>query len=463
MKPITFENISITGINYKRLLDIQIEQSVNNHATAKITCEFESNNMDRLLAMGKEGLVRITTSAEGQPNILFCGVKKNVSVQCENEYKTLLIELASTSYLLDIEKKERTFQNTQMSCEELMNKIAGGKAFIQFNATDKPVGSLIYQANETDWELLKRIASIVKATITANINTEMPMISVGIPISSGAGNIPDNHFVQSDVDTNNGADSQPSVKMEQFMPGGSQVTAGGGAYYLNSSISSMSNGTLKTTYTLGDNRIFQQEKVLNQDISGKILSGIVQDVNKDKVKVHFDQVDSGFDSASDTWFEYSTVYASNGGPYGSGFYFMPEKNDRVKVFFPSAAEETGFAFSSECVSPLSDPMHVKWRAPGGQEILFTETGIRITGIEDSIFIELIKSNSSEYGITVKSTKDINLNVVQGGSNNTGDVNIYGKEKVVLFGDSMVSLRTPDAQIHVTSEKIVTGSKYFYID
>lgn len=461
MEPITFQNLSISGVSYQKLIDVNITQELNKHATAKIICEFDDKEANRLLATSDEGVVTITTSAKGQPNTLFYGIKKSVSIVGKNDYKVLQIELISTSYLLDKEKKERTFQNTKLSCEELMNKVAGGNAVIQFNVTDKAVGTFIYQHKETDWELLKRVASMVNAAISTNTTTEKPIITVGIPIGASNSNISKQDTIESGTEVGANDSTYQSMKSEQYMSVGAMI-GGIGSNFIQASTSTITNGTLKTTYKTGSNEIFNQPQIINESISGTILTGTVQEVEKDKVKVFFDQIDSEFDSGSDTWFEYSTLYASNGGAEGSGFYFMPEVNDRVKVFFPSAAESTGFAFASECVSPLQNPKKVKWRAPGGQEILFTEKGIKITGKENSIYIELIASEYSEFGLNILSDKDINLNVLKGGSENMGDLYISGEEKVVLYGDEMILLRTPDAEVHIAPEKIVTGSRYFYI-
>lgn len=54
-------------------------------------------------------------------------------------------------------------------------------------------------------------------------------------------------------------------------------------------------------------------------------------------------VDGGQKESEAKWFPYSTVYSS---PDGTGWYCMPEKGDKVRLYFPNEFEEEGYIISS---------------------------------------------------------------------------------------------------------------------
>ena len=72
------------------------------------------------------------------------------------------------------------------------------------------------------------------------------------------------------------------------------------------------------------------------EMAGAALQGTVIESQKDKVKVHL-AIDEGKESADVYLFPFSAMQASSD---GSGWYYMPEVGDCVKVCIP-AWEEKG--------------------------------------------------------------------------------------------------------------------------
>lgn len=64
-------------------------------------------------------------------------------------------------------------------------------------------------------------------------------------------------------------------------------------------------------------------------IIGVALNGKVLEISGTKIKIHLDIDNGGKDVY---WFPFSTLSAS---PDGSGWYYMPEKGDNVRIYFPS--------------------------------------------------------------------------------------------------------------------------------
>ena len=73
-----------------------------------------------------------------------------------------------------------------------------------------------------------------------------------------------------------------------------------------------------------------------------LLMKSVLSVSRDKVKVHI-KADGSQDVGTAKWFPYSTVYSS---PVGTGWYCMPEVNDKVRLYFPNEKEEDAYVISS---------------------------------------------------------------------------------------------------------------------
>lgn len=433
MSNITYENITIVGITYSRLVNIEINKCMGTHAKAIITCEVSQEQAHKMLSgINDGGKVTVSATTSGEYDVLFIGVKYNLEITEGGEYRTAKLVLKSTSYLLDIEKKSRTFQNTSLSYSAVMNKIVEDRAVIKINATNKILGGFKMQVDITDWQMIVRLASELNATVSVNVTTEKPIITIGVPEA-----------------------------VNPFDLGAPALTGQSGMYVLGTN-SQLSLGTLETTCITGGADGFKQEKLSNEEAAGNIFTGIVQEVEKEKVKVFFDQIDAEYDADGDSWFEYSTSYASGGGAYGSGFYFMPEMGDRVRVFFPSGDESEGFAFASENNFALDSPDKICWRAPGGQELLFTPDGIRITGQEDCIYIDMSDGDDAEVGIQVFCDKKINVSVHPSASGEAPQINLYGANGVVMYAENQILFETPESKLEVDKDRIILSASNVYI-
>lgn len=431
MADITYDKIIIVGMEYSRLINVEINKRMNTHSDATITCEVSKAEADKMSKSVDDGnYVMITTTTNGDSDVLFLGVKYNVTVEVNAGYYVAKMELKSTSYLLDKDKKKRTLQNTQKTYCQAMEDIVSGRAIIRFNVTDKPLGLCWLQVEETDWSMVVRLASGCNACVIASINTQMPIIDIGMPI---------------DVDTPDGIGAM-SVDTSKFVIG---------------STSTIKNGILETTCLTGYQDAFRQDRITSKEAAGKMFTGIVQDIKREKVQVYFDQIDLEYDAEGDTWFEYAAAYAGEGGTYGSGFYFMPEIGDRVRVFFPNGDDGEGFAFASETSYALDDASKYCWRAPGGQELLFTPDGIRITGNNESIFIELMYDDG-DVGIQIFCDSNVNISTHPVEDGNDSIIYINGEEGVLLNADNQIRLDTPETCIELDKDKIIMNAENVFI-
>lgn len=464
MQTITYENIKVEGAPFQKILQLEIKHKSNEHGQAIVSGEADLAEAQEYTSRANgDTTVTIKTSAEGQPAILFVGSVSNAGIQKQGAYARMTLKLNSTSILLDSKRNNKSFQRTGMSHEEVIQSALQGEAGISMVVSDKPIGSIIMQYNETNWEFTKRIAAAFGAPVITNLTTKKPQLTIGLPAGGKT-------YQASDIETMSGMDEERYAQMaadgsdanmmqEDFMGTkiesyqyvflGDQVSYGGSNRKVQGVYSSLQSGILKTTISLATDSGFSQPQKVNGQVSGKMFSGTVKAVERDMVQVHLTDIDSSYDDGGDYWFPYSTAYSSND---GSGFYCMPEVGDTVRVFFPSGKEGSAFAASSVCVSPLDNPKHKRWRTPGGKEILFTEEGIFITCKENKIFINL----TDEDGITIESGKDINVCAAN-------NVLVMGNKDVVVEAENNILISTAQSYIDIQKESIEIGADNILIN
>ena len=149
-------------------------------------------------------------------------------------------------------------------------------------------------------------------------------------------------------------------------------------------------------------------------------------------------IDDKYDSKGDWLFPYATPYASQD---GSGWYVMPEKDDYVRVLFPSDDTAAAYATSTINTLPADKPEEKRFKAPKGKEILFTEKGIQIICKNEKIYIDL----SDSEGIKLVSSGALSL---------VADANVTLKaNKEVEITGSKVTLGSSGASVEIGPGKI----------
>jgi len=113
--------------------------------------------------------------------VLFRGYITQIRLDTKAGYGELSVELADTSYLLDIRRQNKTYQNLGKSYGDILNDAYHGAGKAVVNVTDQPIGAFILQMDETNWDFSKRMASRFNVPIFSNLVAEKPMVSLGVP------------------------------------------------------------------------------------------------------------------------------------------------------------------------------------------------------------------------------------------------------------------------------------------
>ena len=452
METITHLNLQVEGVPFISIQELEIKHQLNEHAMAVVSGEVETAVAQDFLQRTDEKLqIRIMTTAVGQPQILFWGVVNDIGVKLLNEYALLTLSLKSLSIMTDLEKKNKSFQNTNMTHEDVMKQVLGKQVWLHVNVTDNKIDNMIVQCNETNWQFCKRIASKLTAPIITSINNVKPIFSIGLPITAKTYDFSDKEMTVSSQVMNMKSmmaedTLSTAIHSEQYVFVGDAVKSGSTTRRVSGIYSTIKRGVLVTTVYLGTEKAFKQLPIMNQQISGKMYLAEVKGVKEDKVKVKFLEIENVEEDGGTTWLPYSTAYSSND---GSGFYCMPAEKDQVRVFFPGADEGKAFVASSVCVSPGASSTDKKWSGPGGKQILMTEQGIYITtnGSDKKIFIDLTDSE----GITIKSNKNISICA-------KNNLSLISSNSIDIIAKNDILISTAESYIDITPQGIELGAE-----
>ena len=148
------------------------------------------------------------------------------------------------------------------------------------------------------------------------------------------------------------------------------------------------------------------------------------------------------------WYPYSTIYSS---PDGSGWYCMPEINDKIRLHFPNRDEKNAYVISSyhldsEDSNERQNPDYKSIMNKYKKEILLTPNTLVLTNnkgmsikIEDGKGIS-ISSNKNVYinaenNITVKSNTDkITMTSPKNVTLKQGENTMVLKEDITITGE-----------------------------
>lgn len=414
---IHYNDITVSGIEYLSVLKLNILQQVNSHAYAEIELEVEEEKGKKYLEqMHENELLSI-----GVPDVIYKGVIDTISLNYEHTYTVLKLRLVSASILWDVQKQNRSFQRIGESYGTLLKRAVGETGLIEVLGEDKTTEAMVAQYKETMWEFILRIASILEMPVYVDCKSTVPHVSLGMESSESQQNA-------NVTGSSSGAGvTSGIVSLGGSMTGGSTIS--GVNTYMN-------KGELVSKY-IGSAKTAMIPAKRQPSYVGKVVSGQVEEVEGDKIKVFINEWDSEYDGASNLLFPYSTLYSSEGSE--CGIYCMPVKYDPVRVFLPSAELKDVFASSSATMRGFSgDKEEKSFQTPAGMRVLFGKQGLTISCNKKKIGITLLKDGTvaleSETTIGIRSMESLGFQANEGNINVESGKNIY-----VVTGNSMIAL------------------------
>lgn len=439
LKPFTF--ISILSCN--------LVKKLNKHSRLLFEGRISPQQEELIMTSSVKKLpVELKVADEGKDfTTIFHGIVVNYSIRTVGDSRVLKLECLSNTYLMDIDKKIRVFQNKASLYKDVLSYLNtyGNYGFIMTQGVSKNIEKLIVQYNETDFEFIKRLASHFNTSISPAHLVSGEKYYFGIPKMVKEVKLEHDYVVKREVsdDLRKNEKSLPySIDMgnitienesREIYDIGDIAKMGGQEFTVCEIHSELIGAELVHKYILKDKLGQYVYKYYNTKIIGSSLESSISNVGGSKVKVYIHE--DGIQDSVD-WFNYSTVYSS---PDGTGWYCMPENGDSVRLYFPTEKEENGYIISAVHVDdeirnsgqpdiPRSNPDNKSLKSKYGKELLFTPNSIKMTNnhgmtvlIEDGEGITI----SSDKKVTINAEEEINM------SSMTKKIDVDGKDSITL--------------------------------
>ena len=450
-------NIQVENFHFIDLLQVQIDKRPNEHPTACIIGRI-SDEDDAAVERSSAGQkVSITATARdgGRERVLFEGIAAEVGVSVENGVRILTVHGIGNTVFMDMERATRTCQVGSATYSEILSALGEDDrrfGFISPRYGSERIGRMLVQYEETDWEFCKRMASRLHTVVIPSGSLPSPYLSIGLPRGGARYEISPTHYkIRKDAieylelkENGVGLSERDAVYYEietrEIYELCDQVIFKGRPLYVYSVSSELRGAELYHTYVLKEESGFCSKEAFNQKLVGASLEGVVKAIDCDKVKI----VIAGYwDQFKKKWFTYSTVYSS---PDGTGWYFMPEEGDAVRLYFPSEHEDEAYVVSSTHVThgSRSDPDTKFIRTVHGKEIIFKPKSIRITnGAGSSITLD------DKDGIDIETSKQLRLTA-------SDNITITGQGKVIVRGNKGVDVVQNDSEINIAENIDLTS-------
>ncbi|MBU3134567.1 phage tail protein [Clostridium gasigenes] len=461
----TYGDILVSSYKFEKIIKLKIEREINEHGKFYISGVISDENADEYveLADSEESIKISVKDNKGNIVNLFEGIVTSININASNDVRTLEVEALSKTVLMDIEKKTRTFQNENDSYGDILNKINSVYSNVQIvdevtNGTK--IGGLIVQYKETDWEIIKRLAShfnvgVVPACQLADIKYSLgksgeyktyDINEFNYSIKKG---LQEYKFksTNEDYDLNDINLISYEITSKKIINLCNKVTFKGRSLYVYSLETEMVDGVLLSKYILRDEKGMKVRKIYNNKIVGISLKGSILGTSNDVVKINL-EVDGNQNKSKARWFPYSTIYSS---PDGTGWYCMPEIGDAIRLYFPDNEEKNAYAISSANLGSSdskkrSDPSVKSLGTKYGKEVVMKPGAVEIIGNGN-----LLMRLTDDGGIEVKSNKKIILDAKE-------DIEITAGTKVSIQGNTGINLTQAGANINIQDNVTMSGGK-----
>jgi hypothetical protein len=365
-----------------KILTCKMSKTVNEHGHAEITgigSEETAASCERILEERTPVTLK-AISAGAADQTIFKGIPVSIRTNWRNGLRELVIELMTGSCLLDMKERTRVFQSPAAAYEDLLRHVGEGRQDYQFLMTvgkKTPIKDLLIQYRETDWAFIKRLASHFHSVAVADDLQEGINIFFGLPYRDDNETVSLGDAVEFTVHMAiDGSILYYEVESREIYSLGKKVRFRGNVCKVYGVTSRFAEGQLIHNYDLRPDAGFATERAVNPHIANLSLAARITDVRKGEVKVAVTGVDQDRYPSS-RWYPYATVYSS---PDGTGWYFMPEAGDIVRLYFPGAGESSAVASGAVHTESQGrrDPERKSLKTKWGKEVVMTPTSIVIS-------------------------------------------------------------------------------------
>ncbi|MGM1021574.1 MAG: deaminase domain-containing protein [Bacillota bacterium] len=422
------------------LKDVQIEWKPGEHGRITLTaiCK-ESSHATAALDATSEDQLHVYAQKEQEKISLFKGVVHTVEVENRNGVYTLTLEGISGSFELDIVKRKRSFPEEKQTYKQLVNKLAQGyaRSDVLYQTGEQSVGEAILQYDETDWELMKRMASRLHTVVVSDIwESAAPKLYFGMPTGTQRTireNTPytaskDLKGYQQAGGTSAGLHDTDFFKYE--IESGERYALGDEVQFRQKTMivtelrSRMEKGHLLFSYVLARAEGIRSDFIPNFKTIGISLEGEVLAVRGEEVKLRL-AIDKDDGVSEPHWYPFAP-------PTGSAMYSMPKVGTHASLYFPDASGSRAMILGAvrtngDGCAKTSDPNDRYFGTEHGSELKMAPGRIHIMGDPGGT---LQMSLDDATGIEITSPKKLTLEAEQ-------EIILNTPKKIIIDGTSQV--------------------------
>lgn len=481
MEFLSFGEIKIKPFEFQAILEIVINEKVNEHSLLSFRGVLSEEKKDTYINEIKSDtkISLVTTDSEGNETIIFNGKTTDLKIESKGNVFQLVGEAISYTQDLDIKIQQRSFQDKNIAIKDLFTKLLSDydKAyFVDNSLKGKTTGKFVIQYNETDWEFMKRMASRVNMPLFPIIINESPSFQVG-PATDGVVTTIDNinYSMGKNIEEfkkikeNSISDMSETdfeyyeIFSEKILTLGAKISFKEKEFYVYQSEISLKEGLMKGKYRIISDKGIRVSEKFNTQLAGCSLEGRVLAVSGDSLKIHL-AIDDDQDENVANWFKQTTTYSGNG---ETGWHCMPEKNDNVRVYFPTHKDEDAVVVDSvrrssgggggsggasggssgggQSKDKLSDPNTTYFRTPSGKELKFDPNGILISGKDGAVYIDISDPN----GIQIISDTVVKVNSKE-------NISLIADKSIIISALEKIELTCKSSKITMTDNVELTG-------
>ncbi|MGQ3477069.1 phage baseplate assembly protein V [Paenibacillus sp. TY11] len=451
---LTYGNIRVNApYEIIRLLDFELTQKINEHGKVYITALIPDEDQAKYdgLAHDEDVLEVYETDEDRGTVSIFKGIVTDIRIAFKNGVYHMYIEAASFTYLMDQQRKNHSFQNSNLTYYQLFRELIDAYPhgdFIDLTDSDQKLGGFTIQYGESDWEFLKRMASHLQTGLIAEITSVFPRLWLGTSKEQVKGELRSINF--SLQKTKSGprytyAEVEDTKRFEL----GDMVLFRRKHWVIDQVHAEMKQGIMTYDYVLVPEEGIPREVIHNQFIKGTSIEGKVIDLNSENesVKLHL-SVDSMQSKVEGCWFSYPTMYTGD----GIGWHCMPELGDHVHLYFPSNNEKEARVVQSlrkrdytgdEISKPSRKLLHTKTQ----KVARFDDKELALSTQKEKILVRLNPAS----GIHVYSHHDLTFHA-------DTDLVLHGK-KVQMTATREISLTCKTSYIRTDGTLHIKASKF----
>ena len=349
VKLMSHDRIKVSGIiEIETVLSFEMRQAAGAHAYARLCGVLTDDGATKLSGQLERKTVLIYDIETGDE--IFHGIIDEAELISESGYNVVQLSLLAGSWLLDIEKGSRSFQDINMTYDEVIKSVLyeypSAASIVSKEMCGKKIGTPIIRYRETAWEFISRLASHFNLAVFSDVRTGHPRIYVGVPElykEAEFSNIKYDFSIGEAYMASGGMLSGLSKKdfIRYDVEDGVNYRLGFDTGFMGMRLAicgkscKLENDVYVFTYLLASRKYCYVRKRYNPFFLGMSLLGRVLHREGEHIRIKFD-----IDGHQDV----NTCYPYPWKPEtGNLMYLMPQIGSRVSVYFGDDDERSGIA------------------------------------------------------------------------------------------------------------------------